>query len=75
VTWEMRDGGFIDSTSCIDVNGIDHFVHGLSRLVTLLLSLILSCRSEKETSIWGEGQSAKEGFEGVIGVDVGILYS
>ena len=75
MAWKMRDGRLVDSASCVDVNGIDYFVHGLCRLITLLLGLVLSCRSEKETSIWGEGQSAEEGFEGVVGVDVGILYS
>ncbi len=74
VSREVGYRWLVDSSSCVYVNCIDDFVHRLRSFVRpSVLRLILSGRSKEETPVRGEGESAEERFQRVVGIDVGIL--
>ena len=73
---EMCYRWLVDSPSRVDIDRIYHFIHRLRRLIqSLELCLILPSWGKEKASIRREGQSAEEGFEGVVGVDIRILYT
>ena len=70
----MSDGWLVDPTSGVYVDRINDIVQRLSCIVQLLC-LVLTCWREKKTTIRREGQSTEERLEGIVGVDIGILYT
>jgi hypothetical protein len=67
----MRDGSLIDATSCVNIDGVDHFIRRLAAFM-LVLGLILAGRGKQETPIGGEGQSPEERRECLICVQNGV---
>lgn len=76
MTWQMCNWRLIDSPSSVNVNSVDNFIHRLGVIVqSSVLSLVLSGGREQKTTIWSESQSTKEGFQCVVGINVGISHT
>lgn len=71
----MSDWGFVDASSGIDIDCVDHLVGGLRVFLALVLVLVLSRRCEEKTAIGCECQSPEERSQGLICVEARVLHA
>jgi hypothetical protein len=79
MTREMGHWWLINAPPRVYVNCVDNFVRGLALstifaiLFRLMLRLILTRRSEKQSSIGGKGETAEERRESLVCVETRVL--
>ena len=74
MTWQVRYGRFVYPASSVDIHGIDHLKRGLPA-VSLKLALVLSGRSEEQTTVGGKSESPEERRQCLVGVQASILHA
>jgi hypothetical protein len=74
VSREMSNRGLVNASSGVDVHRVNDLVHGLGILFCLVLGLILPRWCEKEATVRGECEPAKERSERFIRVEIGVLH-